>query len=254
VSVSARQSKTRVARGGRTEYVSLGSGGITVMTWNIHGSARPSLQGIASWIELGGASVVLLQEVQQRQATQLAELLGWESAQWSMKHAPVVKPAEGLAILSPHPIALVAAPVLSEKAQRTSFRRRIAQIATIHLPRAVLQVCNVHLASGKSDERPGQVRRLMDHLAGVELLGGDFNDGPHSDTIESLLGTGFRRAESDATAWSLRDGINLPSLTIDHLLVRGIWKTQVTRTLLPSEVRELHGLSDHLPVIAQLAG
>jgi endonuclease/exonuclease/phosphatase family metal-dependent hydrolase len=229
-------------------------GGITVMTWNIHGSVRPNLQSIAGWIELSGASVVLLQEVQQKQATQLAETLGWTPAQWSMKHAPVVKPAEGLAILSPHPIASISAPVLSEKAQRTSFRRRIAQIVTIQMPRAAFQVCNVHLASGKSDERPAQVVRLMDHLGGVELLGGDFNDGPHSDTIAHFLPMGFRRAESGTTAWSIRDGSNQPSLTIDHLLVRGIWKTQSTRTFLPSEVRELHGLSDHLPVIAQLDG
>ncbi len=175
------------------------------MTWNIHGTGRPDMKGIAGWIQLSGASVVLLQEVQQRQASQLAEILGWK-LQWSMKHAPVVKPAEGLAILSPHPIALVAAPVLSEKAQRTSFRRRVAQIATVQMPRAAFQVCNVHLASGKSDERPGQVMRLMDHLAGVELLGGDFNDGPHSDTIANLLPMGFRRAESGTTAWSMRDG------------------------------------------------
>jgi endonuclease/exonuclease/phosphatase family metal-dependent hydrolase len=234
--------------------VSLGLGGITVMTWNIHGSARPSLQSIAGWIELSGASVVLLQEVQRRQATQLAEILRWNSAEWSMKHAPMVKPAEGLAILSPHPIVLAAAPVLSEKAQRTSFRRRIAQIATIQMPRTAFQICNVHLASGKSDERPGQVMRLMDYLGGVELLGGDFNDGPHSDTIANLLTTGFRRAESGATAWSIRDGNNLPSLTIDHLLVRGIWTMQAVQAFLPSEVRELHGLSDHLPIIAELDG
>jgi endonuclease/exonuclease/phosphatase family metal-dependent hydrolase len=233
--------------------VNSGLSGITVMTWNIHGSARPNLQGIASWIELSGASVVLLQEVQQRQATQLAELLGWTS-QWSLKHAPVVKPAEGLAILSPHPITSAMTPVLSVRAQRTSFRRRIAQIATIQMSRAAFQVCNVHLASGKSEERPGQVTRLKDHLAGVELLGGDLNDGPHSDTISNLLPMGFRRAESGTTAWSIRDGNNLPSLTIDHILVRGIWKTQAARAFRPSEVRELHGLSDHLPVIVQLDG
>jgi endonuclease/exonuclease/phosphatase family metal-dependent hydrolase len=228
-------------------------GGVTVMTWNVHGTARPNLQGIAGWIKLSGASVVLLQEVQHRQANQLAEILGWTS-EWSMKHAPVVKPAEGLAILSPHPIVLAAAPILSVKAQRTSFRRRIAQIATVQMPRAAFQVCNVHLASGKSDERPGQVMRLMDYLAGVEVLAGDFNDGPHSDTIANLLPMGFRRTESGTTAWSTRDGNNLPSLTIDHLLVRGIWKTQGAREFLPSEVKELHGLSDHLPVIAQLDG
>jgi endonuclease/exonuclease/phosphatase family metal-dependent hydrolase len=222
------------------------------MTWNIHGSARPNLQGIAGWIELSGASVLLLQEVQQRQASRLAEILGWASVQWSLKHAPVVKAPEGLAILSPHPITSLTVPVLSTRALPTNFRRRIAQIATVQMPRAALRICNVHLASGKTDERPAQLARLMQHLGGVELLGGDLNDEPQSEIVRDLAAAGFRRAESGTTAWSTRDGNNAPSLTLDHVMVRGIWKPQRAREFLASESRELHGLSDHLPVIAHL--
>jgi endonuclease/exonuclease/phosphatase family metal-dependent hydrolase len=237
----------------KTRSVNSVVGGMGVMTWNVHGSARPNLRSVAGWIQNSDATVVLLQEVQQKQARRLAEILGWTFV-WSLKHSPLVKPAEGLAILSPHPIVLAATPVLSEGAKRQSFRRRIAQIADIRMPHAAFRVCNVHLASGKSDARPGQVTRLLEHLSGVELLGGDLNDGPDSAVIANLLPMGFRRTESGPTAWSTVGANNPPSITIDHLLVRGSWRLQRAREFAISEIHEIRRLSDHLPVIAQLEG
>ncbi len=222
------------------------------MTWNIHGSAKPSLRGLADWIEGCGVSLLFLQEVQQRQAARLAEMLGWTSQRWSLKHAPVVKPPEGLAILSTFPITAMTTTVLSGRVLPTNYRRRIAQRATLQLPKQDVSVCNVHLASGNTDERPRQVARLQKVLAGVSVLGGDFNDRPFSETLESLTRLGFQRAESDPTAWAIRDGSGLPSLVIDHILVRSETGIQRARTFSHDEVRELRRLSDHLPVVAQL--
>jgi endonuclease/exonuclease/phosphatase family metal-dependent hydrolase len=222
------------------------------MTWNLHGSARPNIVEISNWIKLSGASLVLLQEVQQRQARKLAELLGWPSLKWTVKHAPVVRSPEGLAILSSYPITAFFSAVLSERALPTNYRRRIAQVASIQLPRSLLMVCNVHLASESADERVGQVVRLEQHLTGVELLGGDFNDGPSSDTLFQIRSEGFQRSESGPTCWSQRDGIGPPSLTLDHVLARGTYALGPAHSFLPSEVLEFRRVSDHVPVVADL--
>lgn len=222
------------------------------MTWNLHGSAKPSLRGVADWIERSGASVVLLQEVQQRQASRLAELLEWTSLRWSLKHAPVVRPPEGMAILSTFPVTSVATTVLSRRVLPTNYRRRIAQRATVQFPREVVTVCNVHLASGDTVERFGQVARLGKLLNDVAILGGDFNDNAYSDTMESIAGFGFERAESQPTAWAIRDGSGPPSLVIDHLLVRKGGTIQRAHSFTLDEIRELHKLSDHLPLVTQV--
>ncbi len=225
---------------------------VTAMTWNIHGSAKPSLRGVADWIDRCGASVVFLQEVQQRQASRIAELLEWKSLRWSLKHAPVVHPPEGMAILSSFPITSIATTVLSRRVLPTNYRRRIAQRATVQLPEEVITVCNVHLASGDTGERQGQIARLRSVLIDALLLGGDFNDKPFSEAMETIASFGFQRTESAPTAWAIRDGSGPPSLVIDHLLARNGAKIQRARTFSADEVRELHKLSDHLPVATQI--
>jgi endonuclease/exonuclease/phosphatase family metal-dependent hydrolase len=226
---------------------------VTAMTWNIHGSAKPSLRGLADWIEGCGVSLLLLQEVQQRQAARLADMLGWTSQRWSLKHAPVVKPPEGMAIMSTYPITAMTTSVLSSRVLPTNYRRRIAQRATVQLPKGDVSVCNVHLASGDTGERPAQVARLHSILDGVSVLGGDFNDKPFSETLERITRLGFQRSESEPTAWAIRDGSGPPSLVIDHLLVRSGAGIQRARTFSADEVREIRKLSDHLPVVAQLS-
>jgi Endonuclease/Exonuclease/phosphatase family len=76
--------------------------GITVLTWNLHGSAGPDLHDVGERLHAFGADVVALQEVQRRQVRTLARALRWMTAHWSFKHWPLCKPAEGLAVLSPH--------------------------------------------------------------------------------------------------------------------------------------------------------
>ena len=77
---------------------------IRVTTWNLQGRARPDLGAVAEVLTELEPDVVLLQEVQRRQVERLSAALGWSSA-WRWKHWPMVYPAEGLALLSPHALA-----------------------------------------------------------------------------------------------------------------------------------------------------
>ena len=75
-----------------------------VMTWNLHGSARPDLTLIAQAVGRATPDVVALQEVRRSQAMGLAARLGWEH-EWVFKHNgywPLWWRAEGLAIMWLH--------------------------------------------------------------------------------------------------------------------------------------------------------
>jgi len=50
---------------------------IRVMTWNLHGSARPRLDAVADLIREHDPDVIALQEVRKAQARRVAALLGW---------------------------------------------------------------------------------------------------------------------------------------------------------------------------------
>ncbi|HEX4903345.1 MAG TPA: endonuclease/exonuclease/phosphatase family protein, partial [Acidimicrobiales bacterium] len=69
-----------------------------VLSWNLQGREAPDLAAVAHVVQASGADVVGLQEVQRRQAADLARRLGWWH-EWRFKHWPVVVPAEGLALL-----------------------------------------------------------------------------------------------------------------------------------------------------------
>ena len=80
----------------------------TVTTWNLHGSAGPPIASVAARLRSIASDVVVLQEVQRRQAASLAEALGMQH-HWALKHYPwtplLKSKAEGLAILTPHTLS-----------------------------------------------------------------------------------------------------------------------------------------------------
>jgi len=58
-----------------------------VLTWNLHGAARPNLDVVAEVIDGFAPDVVALQEVMQSQARALARRKRWRVL-WTRKHFP----------------------------------------------------------------------------------------------------------------------------------------------------------------------
>jgi endonuclease/exonuclease/phosphatase family metal-dependent hydrolase len=223
-------------------------------TWNLHGSARPDLDRVAA--RLGDNDVLALQEVQRGQARALARTLGWPTAYWSFKHFPLVRPPEGLAVLSRYPMVSARRITLSRGAPFWSHGRRIAQFVELELGgAAVLSLCNTHLGITGSDERLAQARRIVAEMEPNTLLAGDLNDAPTSLPLACLREAGLRDAWADAnpgtsdvdaaTGWDARAG--RPSDRLDYVLVPDrIRVLHATTPLAVGDYAEVLQLSDHL--------
>lgn len=227
---------------------------ITVVTWNLQGRERPDLVEVAAVLSEYEPDVVLLQEVQRRQARRLAQRLGWYRV-WSVKHWPVVIPAEGLAILTPHPLAEVERRVLAMPWSFWSSRRRIAVAATIG--GGGLRVVNTHLGSGVGDaERARQARETVSMGdSGPTLVGGDLNTDPGSPVIRVFQDAGFVDAwsavsdEPGFTNWHAGPRDAPPVQRLDYVLVAG--DLSVGGASIPDDVAAVERfgpISDHLPL------
>ena len=74
---------------------------LRVITWNVHGSARPRIDAVADLLRAHEPDVVALQEVRSGQARRISALLGWPRPAWAFKHNgywPLWWRAEGLAV------------------------------------------------------------------------------------------------------------------------------------------------------------
>lgn len=228
---------------------------LRVTTWNLQGRARPDLEAVAS--VLGGLEpdVVLLQEVQRRQAQRVAATLRWTVA-WRRKHWPVVIPAEGLAVLAPE-VRDPHRTVLAHRWRFWSSRRRIAVEATVGVG---VSVVSVHLGSGVGDDERVRQARIVTGL-GAGVVGGDLNTRPGSPVLDAFAEHGYVDAwsalhpdEPGATNWgrSPRDGPAVQRL--DYLLPGPAW--QVVDIEVPAfgdpGFDRFGALSDHLPVTATL--
>ena len=81
---------------------------LRVITWNVHGSARPRIDAVAELLRAHEPDVVALQEVRSGQARRISALLGWRRPAWAFKHNgywPLWWRGEGLAVLSHHRLA-----------------------------------------------------------------------------------------------------------------------------------------------------
>jgi endonuclease/exonuclease/phosphatase family metal-dependent hydrolase len=237
---------------------------ITVVTWNIHGSAGPNLDAIRERLRAVGADVVALQEVRRSQARALAQGLGWVTEHWSFKHWPLWNPAEGLAVLSPHPLIEARTVTLSSGAPPWSFRRRIAQLCALGVGEHTLRLANCHLASENADARFEQAQRLVGLLEPGSLVAGDLNAQPGRRVLRLLLQAGLRDAWAElhpnanaadgATSWRRQDPDDRPSNRIDYILVAvgyGV-RAATVPTAADSDLGAYRRLSDHLPVRADL--
>ena len=122
-----------------------------VLTWNVQGSAGLDVDAVARHIREQSPDVVALQEVQRRQAARLARALAMPGRRWAFKHWPIIRRAEGLAVLTPH-----------RSSPSTAFRIRGGPIWTwrrgsgstspIDTGAVVVRVLDVHLSPHDDEE------------------------------------------------------------------------------------------------------
>lgn len=233
-----------------------------VLSWNLQGREQPDLAEVAQVIDSAGVDVVALQEVQRRQAADLADRLGWWRT-WRFKHWPVVVAAEGLALLAPEPLGDVRVAHLAGTARLWSFRRRIALAATLATVDGPLDVVDVHLGAGVGDpERARQAERTARLLGASGCVVGDLNTRPGSAVLEAFGRAGLRDAwidvrpgEHGATNWGHGPRQGPPRKRLDYVLVTGdleVRGAEVPAFGTPGFER-FGELSDHLPLVVEVA-
>ena len=231
---------------------------LRVMTWNIHGRFLRDVESLAAEISKFAPHIIGLQEVHHHHATHLAETLHMSSV-WAFKHNPfwpvLRSRAEGLAILSHHPIESREEVILSDSAHKRSHRRRLAIIATIRVNTEIVTVVNTHLASHRDrNERLSQaevLHRHMDrHIATPWILTADLNDHNEPEIAEALEGGTAHDAWTEQHGH--RNGATCPSSTpsmrIDHIIFSR--EFPIEDVFVPESTETLRTLSDHLPVVA----
>lgn len=248
---------------------------LRLVTWNLLGSQRPDLAAVAAELRELAPDVVVLQEVPRRDAKRLAVLLGGWSSQWAFKHWAVRVPAEGMAVLSPHPITRCQRVVL-RRGPWWSWRRRIALFAEVTRPGWPVVLANVHLTPhGDGPGRVAEVDLLEGELrawasGAPTVVIGDLNDHPGGPAHAALLAGGRQDAwasvhgdvpePAGATNWTKgpRRG-RPPTQRLDHVLVPAGWRV-VAADVASDEgdgaggaLDRLGEVSDHLPLAVDVS-
>lgn len=240
---------------------------VRLVTWNLLGSAGPSVEAVAGVLAPLDVDVVLLQEVQRRQARGIARALGGWNVTWTFKHWPLRVPAEGLAILSRLGWSQRRRIVL-RPAPWWDWRRRVALVVELDLPEGPVVVVNAHLsphhaqrAGGLTTEVERLERALAEHWPGQDsIVAGDLNDSPGGAAHRALVSAGRHDAwaavhgdlpePAGATNWTPgpRRG-RAPTQRLDHVLVPAGWEPISARVLDDDGLAEL---SDHLPLVVEV--
>jgi endonuclease/exonuclease/phosphatase family metal-dependent hydrolase len=242
---------------------------VRILSWNVHGSARPDAGALGRSIREFTPDVVALQEVPPRQAVAVARAAGVASPLWSLKHlpyGPLWWRAEGLALLTSLPQERGRAFPLNQGVHPFTYRRRIAQRLEVHAAGFVLRCWNIHLASDADggDDRRRQAERLVDYEQALRaevrddgrtvltVVMGDCNDGPDPAVRQVLGGLGLRDAgEHAARRLGRPDGFTSPASGPYQCLDRVLADERlgIEEVLVPEDDGALAGLSDHLPVL-----
>ena len=234
---------------------------LTVMSWNLQGSQRPSIGKIADKIQQFQPDLIAIQEIQKHQAQTLSQRLGW-SYVWAFKHngyGPLLpRRAEGMAIMSRSLLTNAGKTILSSGYGRFTYRRRIAMWATINIHGQQFTLFNTHLASDDiGDEGTTQAQRLRmiidAHGQHPAVIAGDFNDHQRPDIVKIL------NSDQNHDAWNYaqsrsRNGLTNPTKNpyqrLDHILLPRTHT--IERVEVPDTDQTWITLSDHLPVIAAI--
>lgn len=223
-----------------------------MVTWNIHGSERPSTRSLAAALAPFDADILALQEVRWWQAHHLAWRLRMR-VDWRRKHNPFSRflfpLAEGAAILTPHRLGERSAEVISADFPPTTYRRRIAQWATVRRSDgSAIRVFNVHLSpESLRDDRRAEAHRVAAIVSAGSsetacVIAGDLNDADEPEVIEILPLTEHERPAATNPS-------DDPHQVLDHVLL----PTDAVheRTDVPTTNSEWVERSDHLPVIVR---
>jgi endonuclease/exonuclease/phosphatase family metal-dependent hydrolase len=220
----------------------------TVTTWNLHGSTGPPIASVAARLRSLPSDVVVLQEIQRRQAASLSEALGMQH-HWALKHYPwtplLKSKAEGLAILTPHTLSATGSASLTPQRSQWSYKRRIAAWGLVARPdHSAYRVYDIHLSGGNAaQDRLDQAQRvaalIAEHGGAPAIVAGDLNDADEPAVIGALPGI-----EGSATAATNPAGT--PTDRIDHVVVPDA-ATDIS-VKVPTGGAEWAALSDHLPV------
>ena len=234
---------------------------LTIMSWNLQGSQRPSIGKIADKIQQLQPDVIAIQEIQKHQARALSRSLDW-SYVWAFKHngyGPLLpRRAEGMAIMSRSLLTNAGKTILSSGYGRFTYRRRIAMWATINIHGQQFTLFNTHLASDDNgDEGTTQAQRLRmiidAHGQHPAVIAGDFNDHQRPDIVKIL------NSDQNHDAWNYaqsrsRNGLTNPTKNpyqrLDHILLPRTHT--IERVEVPDTDQTWITLSDHLPVIAAI--
>lgn len=223
-----------------------------LLTWNIHGSALPNLEQVAEVVEGYGPDVLLLQEVQRRQARRLAKRLGWR-ATWARKHHPYTPfvwwRTEGIAVLTALPTSHVMRAPISHGASTWTHRHRVVVAVTVTRGGTALRVYNTHLGT-TTDERIGQARRLAEIVlhddAPLRVVGGDLNTHQHDllEVVREFHPAGLRDMGGGCTS-----PVEAPRNRLDLVLLPE--GATVVDTHVPEGGEEWARISDHLPSLME---
>ena len=221
----------------------------TVLTWNVHGSARPDVDPVAAAIRAEAPDVVVIQEIRKRQAAALAGSLAMRYS-WALKHQPYTKlmwwRSEGMAIMTPHLLDAVGHTEISEGQPMRSWRRRIAQWGLVgRADRSMLMIYNLHLSPhDDADSRRTEAMRVSELVASIgddppPLVAGDFNDADDPSIIDALPGIEHIPAP-------MSNPSEAPTQALDHVLLPE--NAQDVEVEVPAGGGQWAAISDHLPV------
>jgi endonuclease/exonuclease/phosphatase family metal-dependent hydrolase len=244
---------------------------LTLLSWNLKGSKGVDVRAVVDHIEAMAADVVVLQEVQRRQARAIARSLGAVSQQWGFKHWPIRTWPEGMAVIGMTRPAPARTYAITHPWVLWSSRRRILQVAPVRLDAdggTVITLVNVHLSSGdaaaiRAVEAGAVIRRVAERRRPA-VVAGDFNDPPWTDLHARLREAGLRDVwtilrpdDPGPTNWRgwVAGTPRPPTRRIDYVLISdgldpvAVW---VPRYGDPG-FAPFASISDHLPVTASVA-
>ena len=226
----------------------------TVLTWNVHGSARPDVEALAAAIRAESPDIVALQEIRKRQAASLAASLQMRFS-WSLKHRPYTIAmwwrAEGMAIMTPHLLDAVGHTEVSDEQSKRSWSRRITQWGLVgRADRSMLMIYNLHLSPhADADSRRDEAARVNALVATIgddppAIVAGDFNDADDPTIIDLLPGV-------EHVVPPMSNPADEPTQLLDHVLLPA--HARDVSVSVPAGGADWAAISDHLPVTVRFA-